>query len=685
MTSKTSHSRLGKLNPNFAAAHGIGKKSQPKREANRLEHALQTARSTGKLNASNLDFSAPLPDELFDLRETTVVDLSMDSSLAPSYESYGEDTLTMVNLSDNPIGGTLDARIEQYRSIGAFRAQRCKLEAVPVDSIAKLDCLTILDLRGNQLTSFQIEFLPLSIGELRLSSNQIVSLSTKSNADLSALPNLSLLDVAENRLGRLPSLKLHALETLICGHNEISEIPLVDMACSSTLRTLQATHNKIESTPDLATFSCLQIVDLSENRLRDVPLISSSVVTLDLHINKIQRLSHIPEHTRLMDLNLSCNQIQKLDSSIVEHLIHIRTLDLRSNSLESLPPVMGYLANVNRFLLEGNPLRTLRSIDMTNTQAVQATLRKRGPAPTGKGYLPNEWMDAAKESATSSMISTSGSSTGSSSLLNNALLAKIPILDLDSQGLSSVPVEVIEEIYSSGYANSITCVKLGNNQLVSLEERFFEVLQQMKIWDAPKNKIDQLPKSISMLPLHSISLQMNRLCSDAISPLFLRHFPIASTLTFLDLSSNRLTWIPSGIIEGMSALQTLNLSNNQIISLATEDGNRGWKPGLPALEHLDLSNNHIQTLGDAPILLAAHCRGLQSLLLQHNHIDKIPLELGLIEHLKTIDLRGNPQRAIRAAVLEKTCSTILEYLRDRMSPEALDDAMIRIQAASENS
>lgn len=117
----------------------------------------------------------------------------------------------------------------------------------------------------------------------------------------------------------------------------------------------------------------------------------------------------------------------------------------------------------------------------------------------------------------------------------------------------------------------------------------------------------------------------------------------------------------------LNALRVLNLSNNRIASLA------GWKPGLPALQDLMLSDNRIDDLDDLPLALGATCPMLKTLLLHNNEIGTIPPQLGMLSSLQAIDLRGNPQRAVRSAILEKECSAILLYLKNRMTPTELQE------------
>ena len=60
------------------------------------------------------------------------------------------------------------------------------------------------------------------------------------------------------------------------------------------------------------------------------------------------------------------------------------------------------------------------------------------------------------------------------------------------------------------------------------------------------------------------------------------------------------------------------------------------------------------------------CAKLQALDLSNNDIATIPPELGLLTQLSTLNLVGNPVKAIRMNVLSKPTAQLLEYLRDRI-------------------
>jgi len=162
---------------------------------------------------------------------------------------------------------------------------------------------------------------------------------------------------------------------------------------------------------------------------------------------------------------------------------------------------------------------------------------------------------------------------------------------------------------------------------------------------------------------------------------------LAQNLEYLDLSSNQLEWVPDGLFD-LSSLRTLNLSHNSIRDLTWETtpddessdaaeeregvttggSSRGWRHGLVSLVQLDLSNNQIADLGFMPLALSG-CKVLRILQLNNNNLHDIPLELGLLKQLTTINLAGNPQKSVRTNVLSESCEVVLEYLFNKMDGE----------------
>lgn len=84
---------------------------------------------------------------------------------------------------------------------------------------------------------------------------------------------------------------------------------------------------------------------------------------------------------------------------------------------------------------------------------------------------------------------------------------------------------------------------------------------------------------------------------------------------------------------------------------------------------LNLSENAIADLGEIPLYLKANCPQLNSFLMRQNNLKQVPATLGLLDSVKFLDLKGNPQRLVRPNILEKSGGEIVAYLRNRLTPE----------------
>ena len=99
----------------------------------------------------------------------------------------------------------------------------------------------------------------------------------------------------------------------------------------------------------------------------------------------------------------------------------------------------------------------------------------------------------------------------------------------------------------------------------------------------------------------------------------------------LDLGSNRLSRVPDALLDRMSRLRILDLSNNLIADIP------GWLSDAPRLRELRLDGN-LLTFIDFPISLMADLRELQ---LQSNRIAEIAEDAFSGRRLLSIDLSGN--------------------------------------------
>ena len=182
-------------------------------------------------------------------------------------------------------------------------------ETISADSIIRLD-----------LSSRSIEELPESFGllnklvALNLSTNKLSSLPDS----LSKLSNLNNLDIRRNRFEILP-----------------------DVIAKLSIRSLNASGNKIKDVSILKNAKELRVLDLSSNAIGSLK-------------------QFLPISNELRTLNLSCNLIKEIDG-FVEYLRSVERLNLSSNVIETIPSGVSALESIEELDLSSNKIRTIDS------------------------------------------------------------------------------------------------------------------------------------------------------------------------------------------------------------------------------------------------------------------------------------------------------------------------------------
>ncbi|KYM88780.1 Leucine-rich repeat-containing protein 27 [Atta colombica] len=124
--------------------------------------------------------------------------------------------------------------------------------------------------------------------------------------------------------------------------------------------------------------------------------------------------------------------------------------------------------------------------------------------------------------------------------------------------------------------------------------------------------------------------------------------------TFVDLTSTGLTSFPIEMLEKYPAIQMLYLENNNLFELPER-----LFISLQNLQWLDVRNNLLTSL---PTTIKSH-PSLETILLQGNKIEKLPLELGLVPKLKILNVAHNPITTPPKDIIVLGCSSVLSYLR----------------------
>ncbi|KAG0601403.1 hypothetical protein M758_11G107700 [Ceratodon purpureus] len=145
--------------------------------------------------------------------------------------------------------------------------------------------------------------------------------------------------------------------------SKIKELPVDVVDIAGSVRTLDATHNKLGVLPEeIGNFINLQRLILAENLLERLPstvgkLRSLKVLTLDSN-----RLSLLPEEVgllqRLERLSVSRNNLNSLPSTL-GNLSNLIQLDVSQNRLETLPESIGNCKSLEELIANDNLLQEL--------------------------------------------------------------------------------------------------------------------------------------------------------------------------------------------------------------------------------------------------------------------------------------------------------------------------------------
>ncbi|RKP15427.1 hypothetical protein BJ684DRAFT_7022 [Piptocephalis cylindrospora] len=180
---------------------------------------------------------------------------------------------------------------------------------------------------------------------------------------VSAFPQLTYLDLRNNRLSQLP-LELGELEALSIVHltsNAFDHIPAAILSLPA-LTELSMPANAISTIgPGIRQLQLLQTLDLSSNALTVLPEDLGSLFSLrTLNLSR-NHLTHLPGRTfvlsTLTTLILRDNKVTTLDP---EACTSLRTLDMANNELTSLPPRLGLCPNLRQVSVDGNRFRIPR-------------------------------------------------------------------------------------------------------------------------------------------------------------------------------------------------------------------------------------------------------------------------------------------------------------------------------------
>ncbi|XP_062537568.1 chaoptin [Armigeres subalbatus] len=299
---------------------------------------------------------------------------------------YNTKNLQVLKLSNNML---TDIPAELFRNVRGLRILEMahnNLKYLP-DNLLLQDGLERLDLSHNQFTKIPATSLSnlaaLALCDLDLSHNHIGAIHS---VDLSnKFRSLSVLDLSDNRLVRLedaafatlPRLSLldlsHNYELELMGkafvglENSLIELRLENISLTAvpeisnpSLRVLKLSHNRLPFIPpELANnMSSLRVLDLSENDLMHVPLITHSLhnlKSLSLAGNPITTMTNtslLGTADTLEHLDIANLDLNSFENGVLSKLNFLRTL-----KISTYPNIQQF--NIPRVLENTHSLREL--------------------------------------------------------------------------------------------------------------------------------------------------------------------------------------------------------------------------------------------------------------------------------------------------------------------------------------
>ncbi|XP_068198972.1 leucine-rich alpha-2-glycoprotein-like [Antennarius striatus] len=230
---------------------------------------------------------------------------------------------------------------------------------------------------------------------------------------------------------------------------------------------------------------------------------------------------------------------------------------------------------------------------------------------------------------------------------------EVALMEYPSEGLSENTTMVTIQFtnitsVSERHLNATPLLEglhLYSNHLRSLAPHLLRGVPRLNTLDLTENKLSDLPADVfSHAPLLNLVLKKNEI--KIANGDWLQD---NSTLTWLDLSGNRLTKVPVALLQKMPRLENLDLSNNHLEKIAPNS-----LDPLTRLERLNLQDNKLITL-DAPAL--QNTGNLVYLFLSRNKLKRLPQNIfqGLTQ-IKALTLDDNQLSHIPEGLLDPLTS-----------------------------
>ncbi|XP_029162667.1 LOW QUALITY PROTEIN: leucine-rich repeats and immunoglobulin-like domains protein 2 [Nylanderia fulva] len=269
--------------------------------------------------------------------------------------------------------------------------------------------------------------------------------------------------------------------------------------------------NDLQTSIKEISFPKLKILDLSSNKIQGInflELLPNSLYILDLHHNSLASLAFDKKKLNLLALNLDNNNLRYVKKYIDSHNRHNYGYGRKNN---------------DQYISHNNP-------------------RNFGLAMAG--------------------------------------LEKLHYLSISGNNIDFVESDAFEDI------NKLVYLNLSVNNINYLHPETFEKLQCLKSLDLSRNKLEDIPRISSETVISILSLNSNNVKS-----LIANAFAEMPKLTKLLLRGNQIVEINVKAFAELSLLEVLDLSKNKLSFLP-----KGWSDSFMSLKYLHLNDNQFTSL-----------------------------------------------------------------------------------------
>ncbi|GKZ73555.1 hypothetical protein AnigIFM50267_010485 [Aspergillus niger] len=607
-----------------------------------LRKRIDAGRTSGHLNIAAMSLKE-LPKEVmtmydFDSNSTTdwyeSVDLVKLIAADNEFTELPDDAFPDIDAHE--LDPEVDERGNQFGGLELLDLHGNILQSLPV-GLRRLERLHTLNLSNNNLNMDDINVVMEleTLRDLRLAKNKLQGGLTP---DIGRLSNLEVLDLHENSLTELPRelAKLASLRVLNVGNNQLSALPFEELYMLP-LKELHAPRNKLKGTllpASVQKFETLQILDvasnalvrLSENEGLELPNLQS----LAINMNRIQSLPDVSSWQALLTLLAEDNSLSDLPHGLTG-LKNIRNVDFTGNDISKLDEKIGLMESLVNFRIANNPLRERKFLSM-NTEDLKRDLRHR--------YEP-EPQDTDDEGSVATQFTLAPETpvqTASWQIKSGG------VLDRSYTDLREVEVQELERIDF----HEVRCLQLQHNELecfpVPALSMLASNLADLDLSNNPLNSGSLFSGPVTLPSLQNLTITAAGLTT--LEPLLSNL--TAPGLTYLDVSSNRLSGSLPAVRRSYPNLTTLLASDNRISNLEFE--------AVQGLQVLDVGNNDIGVL--PPKLGLLRTEGSSK-------------NWGNGSPLRRFEVAGNSFRVPRWQVVAKGTDAVLEWLKDRIPEEEL--------------